>query len=69
MAPTIHLPYVSVSHAARNTGAARTSIQSAMDRGEITTYQTEDGLRLVVLDEVRQWHRTSHRPHKEATAS
>mgnify|MGYP001467085321 CR=1 FL=1 len=47
--------YDTVSRAARVTGVARSTLQSAVERGEVELILLAGGTRIVRIDDVRAW--------------
>ena len=50
-----------IAIAAQRTGVGRTTLLAAIDRGELTVYETGDGLPLVTLADVRKWAKKERR--------
>jgi hypothetical protein len=61
-----------VKYAAQEVSIPRTTIDSAIERGELDCYYTACGLPLVLIEDVREWkdkfgERGRGRPRKEKT--
>ena len=57
--------YYRIAWAAEAEGIARTTLQSAVERGELPVVVTGCGVSLVTLADVRAWARVERRPGRK----